>query len=273
MSRPRGGPDRGDARGLSRVAARLSRRREGKLRIHHGPTPGPDDRSLGSGGKSGALRAGIFGVNDGLVSNLSLIMGVTGASVSNHIILLAGVAGLLAGAFSMGAGEYVSMRVQRELFERLLHLEAHELATEPDEEHQELKAIYEQKGFPSHLAEQVTQVIMRDPEIALETHAREELGLDPAELGSPWAAAVSSFLTFTAGAAVPLLPFAFGSGTAAVGAAIAASGVALFTVGASMSLITGRHFVWSGVRMLLIGGVAAAITYGVGRALPVGANL
>src|SRR5207253_5274241 len=127
-------------------------------------------------GKSGALRAGIFGVNDGLLSNLSLIMGVTGAVNSNKIILLAGVAGLLAGAFSMGAGEYVSMRVQRELFERLLHIEAHELATEPQEEHEELAKIYEAKGLPPDLAQEVTAAIHRDPELALKTHAREELG-------------------------------------------------------------------------------------------------
>jgi VIT1/CCC1 family predicted Fe2+/Mn2+ transporter len=259
----------GDPRALSRVAARLANRREGKLRVHPGPTPDADSMTVGARGKSGALRAAIFGVNDGLVSNLSLIMGFAGAAVQNSVILLAGVAGLLAGAFSMGAGEYVSMRVQRELFERLLHLEAHELATEPEEEHRELKAIYETKGFPSHLAEQVATVIMQDPDVALQTHAREELGLDPDELGSPWGAAVSSFLTFTLGASVPLFSFIFASGTAAVAAAIAASGVALFAVGATMSLITGRHALWSGLRMLLIGSAAAAITYGVGHLLNV----
>jgi VIT1/CCC1 family predicted Fe2+/Mn2+ transporter len=208
-------------------------------------------------------------VNDGLVSNLSLIMGVTGASASNRFILLAGVAGLLAGAFSMGAGEYISMRVQRELFERLLQLEAHELATEPDEEHRELRQIYEAKGFPPDLAEQVAAVIMRDPKVALETHAREELGLDPNELGSPWAAATSSFVTFSFGAAIPLLPFVFGSGAAATLAAIVASGVALFAVGAAMSLLTGRAWLISGGRMLLIGASAAAITYGVGSLIGV----
>ena len=236
------------------------------------PHPGPvqdADRTRGAGGKSGALRAAIFGVNDGLVSNLSLIMGVTGANVSNHVILLAGVAGLLAGAFSMGAGEYISMRVQRELFERLLHIEAHELATEPDEEHQELRKIYEEKGFPPHLAQQVTDVIMGNPKVALETHAREELGLDPGELGSPWGAAISSFVTFSLGATVPLLPFVFGSGTAAVLTAVAVSGVALFVVGASMSLITGRKAWASGGRMLFVGGLAAGITFGVGSLLHV----
>lgn len=238
------------------------------MRPHDGPV-GDADRRMGTGGRSGTLRAGIFGVNDGLVSNLSLIMGVTGANASNHVILLAGVAGLLAGAFSMGAGEYVSMRVQRELFERLLHIEAHELATEPDEEHQELRKIYEGKGFPPHLAKQVTDVIMRNPEVALETHAREELGLDPGELGSPWGAATSSFITFSLGATVPLLPFVFGSGTAAALVAIGVSALALFSVGAAMSLITGRRTVLSGCRMLLVGSLAAAITYGVGTLLHV----
>jgi VIT1/CCC1 family predicted Fe2+/Mn2+ transporter len=254
---------------LARIARRLKTRHQPpRIKPHTGPT-GDADRHITMGGRSGALRAAIFGVNDGLVSNLSLIMGFTGANVSNHVILLAGVAGLLAGAFSMGGGEYVSMRVQRELFERLLHIEAHELATEPDEEHEELRKIYEEKGFPPHLAKQVTDVVMKDPKVALETHAKEELGLDPEELGSPWAAAVSSFLTFSVGAAVPLLPFVFGSGTAAVLVAIAASGVALFSVGSSMSLLTGRPMWISGGRMLLIGGTLAAVTYGVGSLLHV----
>ena len=241
------------------------------LRFH--PHPGPTakaDPAFAPGGKSGALRAAIFGVNDGLVSNLSLIMGVAGAAVSNRFILLAGVAGLLAGACSMGAGEYVSMRVQRELFERLLHIEAHELATEPEEEHRELAQIYESKGFPPELAWQAAEVVMRDPQVALETHAREELGLDPQELGSPWAAAVSSFITFALGAAVPLLPFVFASGMPAVIVSIAASLTSLFFVGASISMFTGRSRWRSGGRMLLVGTGAAAVTFGAGRLLHVG---
>ncbi len=205
-----------------------------------------------------------------MVSNLSLIMGVTGANVSNKFILVAGVAGLLAGAFSMGGGEYVSMRVQRELFERLLHIEAHELATEPEEEHEELREIYEQRGFPRDLAQRVTEVVMADPKVALDTHAREELGLDPEELGSPWGASISSFVMFSLGAAVPLIPFIVGSGTAAVLASVAASGTVLFAVGASMSLLTGRSAWLSGGRMLVIGGSLATVTYGVGTLLHVG---
>jgi VIT1/CCC1 family predicted Fe2+/Mn2+ transporter len=254
---------------LARIAGRLRERRGTamSLRPHPGAVGDPDHPV--ARGKSGALRAGIFGVNDGLVSNLSLIMGFTGANVSNKVILLAGVAGLMAGAFSMGAGEYISMRVQRELFERLLHIEAHELASEPDEEHLELRKIYEQKGFPPHLAQQVTEVIMKDPDVALETHAREELGLDPEQLGAPWGAAASSFVTFSLGATVPILPFVFGSGTAAALVAVGVSALALFTVGAAMSLITARPAWLSGARMLMVGALASAITYGVGSLLHV----
>jgi VIT1/CCC1 family predicted Fe2+/Mn2+ transporter len=253
---------------IERLAGRFATRHEQRVRPHAGPTPGRE-MPFGVGGKSGAFRAAIFGVNDGLVSNLSLLMGVAGANADRHFVILAGVAGLLAGAFSMGAGEYVSMRVQRELFERLLHLEAHELATEPEEEHEELREIYERRGFPPELAHRVAEVVMKDPEVALETHAREELGLDPDQLGSPWGAAVSSFFTFSVGAGVPLLPFVIGSGVAATLAAIIASGVALFAVGAFLSVLTGRAWPWSGARMLVIGAAAASITYGVGRLIGV----
>jgi VIT1/CCC1 family predicted Fe2+/Mn2+ transporter len=247
----------------------LSRKRTPSIRPHAGPVP--EDRPVPAGGKSGALRAAIFGVNDGLVSNLSLIMGVTGANVNNTFIVIAGVAGLLAGAFSMGAGEYISMRTQREVFERLIHLEAHELATEPEEEREELIEIYKNKGVPDDVAEQLVDVLHRDPDLALETHAREELGLDPEEgLGSPWGAAASSFVTFAFGAFVPLLPFIIGSGTAAALVSIAASGVTLFTVGALISILTGKRFYVSGGRMLFVGAIAAAVTYGAGRLFHVG---
>ncbi|HEX2068695.1 MAG TPA: VIT1/CCC1 transporter family protein [Actinomycetota bacterium] len=249
-------------------AARFRNRHIDTLRPHPGPVP-PQELPFGIKGKSGALRAAIFGVNDGLVSNLSLIMGFAGAAVSNRVILLAGVAGLLAGAFSMAAGEYISMQNQRELFERLLHLEAHELATEPEEERRELEEIYERKGFPPHLAREVTNVVMKDPEMALETHAREELGLDPEELGSPIGAASSSFITFAAGAGVPLLPFVFGSGAGAALVAVSASGLALIAVGAGLSFLTGRGPWLSALRQLLVGAVAAGVTFAVGRALHV----
>ncbi len=249
-------------------ALRFRNRHVDTLRPHPGPVP-PQELPFGVKGKSGALRAAIFGVNDGLVSNLSLIMGFTGAAASNRVILLAGVAGLLAGAFSMAAGEYISMQNQRELFERLLHLEAHELATEPEEEHRELQEIYERKGFPPQLAREVTDVVMKDPDMALETHAREELGLDPDELGSPVGAAASSFVTFAVGAGVPLLPFVLASGPTAAVVAIAASGVSLVGVGAGLSLLTGRQLLLSALRQLLVGAVAAGVTFAVGRALHV----
>src|SRR6266498_3348894 len=248
----------------------LLKSREEVIRPHRGPVAKQGDSTV-AGGRSGALRAAIFGINDGLVSNLSLIMGVTGAGVSNRVILLAGVAGLLAGAFSMAGGEYISMRTQREVFERLIHLEAHELATEPEEERDELIEIYRNKGVPADIAEQLVDVLHRDPDLALETHAREELGLDPGQgLGSPWAAAVSSMFTFMFGAFVPLVPFLFSSGLGASLWAIGLSAVTLFAVGAGISKLTGRPLWWSGARMLLVGGIAASITYGVGKALHVG---
>jgi len=212
-------------------------------------------------------------VNDGLLSNLSLIMGVTGAGVSNHVILLAGVAGLLAGAFSMAAGEYVSMRSQRDVFEHLIHLEAHELATDPAAEHEELAKIYVTRGIPADLASELATAIMRDPKLALETHAREELGLDPQELGSPWAAAASSFVTFAFGALVPLVPYVIGSGAAAATASAVASGLTLFAVGALLSRITGRRVLFSGGRMLLVGVAASTVTFAIGRLLHVTAGL
>lgn len=236
---------------------------------HEGPLPEGDEVAAIVGGKSGALRAAIFGVNDGLVSNLALIMGVAGAGVEPHVVVLAGIAGLLAGAFSMGAGEYISMRVQRELFERLLHIEAHELGSDPDGETRELAELFRKRGIPADLAGRVAEKLMEDPETALEIHAKEELGLDPDELGSPWGAAVSSFSTFSLGAVVPLAPFFFARGTPAALIAVTLALAALFAVGAAMTFFTGRRLAYSGVRMMLIGGGAALITFGIGRLLGV----
>ena len=185
---------------LSFVVRRLRTRRAPLL-----PHEGPIDGEQRTGGKSGALRAAIFGANDGLVSNLSLIMGVAGAGVDHSVVILAGVAGLLAGAFSMAAGEYISMRVQREVFERLIHLEAHEIGSDHAAERKELAELYERKGISPELADRLAEELMRDPKVALETHAREELGLDEQGLGSPWAAAGSSFATFAVGAILPLV--------------------------------------------------------------------
>jgi VIT1/CCC1 family predicted Fe2+/Mn2+ transporter len=251
------------------LAAALGRMRRPTRRIlPHAGEVGGEQRQ--AGGRSGALRAAIFGANDGLVSNVSLIFGVAGAGVSNRVILLAGFAGLLAGAFSMAGGEYISMRVQREVFERLIHLEAHEIGSMPDEERRELEELYERKGIPPALARQVAEAVMADPKTALATHAREELGLDPeGGLGSPWAAAGSSFVMFACGAIVPLVPFLVWNGSAAAVASAVLSGLTLFGVGAAMSYFTGKGPLLSGARMLLVGAAAAAVTFGVGKLLGV----
>lgn len=230
------------------------------------PHPGQvTEARAAAGGRSGALRAAIFGANDGLVSNASLIFGVAGAGAESSFVLLAGVAGLLAGAFSMAAGEYISMRVQRESFERLIHLEAHELEADPDAEREELAALYRARGISEGLAGSLADEVMRDPDRALQVHARDELGLDPeGGLGSPVAAAGSSFLTFAIGALVPLAPFVVSGGTAAVLASAVVSGATLFGVGAAMAVITGKPWWRSGLRMLAVGGAAAAVTYAVG---------
>ena len=221
-------------------------------------------------GQSGTLRAVIFGVSDGLVSNTSLVMGVAGAaSGDGKFILLAGVSGLLAGSFSMAVGEYISMTSQRELFERQITLEREELKAVPEEEEAELARIYRRKGFTPDEAKQVAHRLFQDPEHALDTLVREELGLDPDELGSPWSAAFGSFLAFAAGAVVPVIPFVFGSGTAIVVASIALALLAMFGVGGAVSLLTGKSFLRAGLRQVVVGLAAAAVTYGVGRLIGV----
>lgn len=220
-----------------------------------------------SGGNN--LRAAVFGVSDGLVSNASLILGVAGASSDPKVVLLSGVAGMAAGAFAMAVGEYVSVRSQRELYEHQIGLERDELKQYPEAEAQELALIYAAKGLPQQEANRLAHRMIADPEHALDTLAREELGLNPADLGSPFGAAVSSFLAFAAGAAVPLAPFLFGPGTKALVLAIGVTGVALFAIGALLSLFTGRSALLSGLRMLALGSAAGAITYAVGLVLGV----
>lgn len=212
-----------------------------------------------------ALRAAVLGANDGLCSNLALVMGVAGASSSSYAILIAGLAGLLAGAFSMALGEWISMTSARELAERELRIEREELEANPEDERVELQLIYEAKGVPPDEARQLSHSLLADSSTALDVLAREELGLDPAELGgSPWTAAFTSFALFTLGAIIPVLPFAITSGTAAFVASIAASGLALFGIGAAITLFTGRSVIRSGGRQLVLGLAAAAVTYGVG---------
>jgi len=224
-------------------------------------------------GQSGTFRAAVFGVNDGLVSNLSLVMGVAGASPDPRVVLLAGVAGLLAGAFSMAAGEFVSMKAQRELFENQIEIERQELADDPRGEQKELELIYRSKGLPNAAAADLASRMMRDPDVALDTHAREELGLNMKELGSPWGAAASSFVAFVIGASVPVLPYVlFASGTAFMTSLIF-SAFALLGAGAMIASYTGRSALVSALRMLLIGFGAAAVTYLVGSAIGVSTGL
>ena len=220
--------------------------------------------------KGGGARAAVFGVSDGLVSNLSLILGVAGAHPSAGVVRVAGVAGLLGGAFSMAAGEYVSMRAQRELFERELEIERRELARRPENERRELVHIYQQRGLDPRLAKELAEKMMATPEMALETHAREELGIDPSSLGSPVQAAVSSFIAFAVGAVLPLLSFVFATRNTAIYAAIAVAGVASIAVGSALSLFTGRSWAWSATRQLLVCATAGAVTFGVGSALGTG---
>ena len=221
-----------------------------------------------NGAAGNALRAGVFGINDGLVSNAALIYGVAGAAPEPSIIVLTGVAGLLAGAFSMASGEYVSVRSQREMFEYQIGLERDELEQYPQEEAAELALIYTAKGMDAAEARRLADTLMQDPARALDTLAREELGLNPDDLGSPWVAAISSFSAFTAGAALPLVPFLFGHSNALT-VSIALTALGLFAVGASMSLFTGRHAILSGLRMLGIGGAAGLATYFIGAWLGV----
>jgi len=226
-----------------------------------------DQASAASSG--GSLRAAVFGVNDGLVSNLSLILGVAGAGTDLSIVILSGLAGSLAGAFSMAAGEYVSVRSQREMYEHQIALERAELAEYPEEEAEELALILAARGMDEDEARRYAGDLVKDPVRALETLAREELGLDPRDLGSPWSAAASSFFSFALGAAVPLVPFFVFSAAHALFGAIAFSSVALFAVGAAISLFTGRGAMASGARMLAIGACAGTLTWLLGRLLGV----
>jgi len=223
-------------------------------------------RHKGYGG--GNLRAAVFGVNDGLVSNTSLIMGVAGASAGAGAVVTAGVAGLLAGALSMAAGEYISMRSQREMFEYQIGLERDELGEYPEEEAEELALIYAARGMDLEEARRITRALVKNPEAALDALAREELGLNPDDLGSPWGAALFSFVAFAAGAVLPLVPFLLGLplSRAIVVAAIVA-GIALFGVGAALSLFTGRRAMAGGLRMVLIGGGAGLVTWLIGSLL------
>ncbi len=218
--------------------------------------------------KSGSIRAAVFGVSDGLVSNTALVMGFAGASlagaIDNSVVLFAGLAGLLAGAFSMAAGEYVSMASQRDLFKREIDLERQELIEKPEEERLELELIYRAKGLSKEQAKAISEQIMSNPETALDTLVREELGLDPDELGSAWKAAISSFIAFSIGASVVVIPYALFSGLTAFVLAIVMALIGMLVVGGTVGRISGRGIVFSAGRQVLWGVGAAAVTYLVG---------
>jgi VIT1/CCC1 family predicted Fe2+/Mn2+ transporter len=217
-----------------------------------------------------ALRASVLGANDGLVSNLSLVMGVAGAGLSDPAILITGLAGLLAGACSMAMGEWISVQSARELFARELAVERREIAEDPEGEHRELVELYTGRGLAPAAAHDLADVLMADPDRALEVMAREELGIDPNDLGgSAWIAAGSSLALFVLGAAVPIVPFALLDGDPAVAVSVTGSAAGLFAVGALITRVTGRSPWRSGVRQLLIGLGAAALTYAVGLGLGV----
>ena len=226
-------------------------------------------RGVASGGN---LRAAVFGVSDGLVSNCSLILGVAGAQPAPSMILLSGVAGLLAGAFSMAAGEFISVRSQREMFEYQIALEQAELDEYPEEEAQELALIYTARGLPAEDALRLARSAIADPARALDVLAREELGLNPDELGSPWGAAISSFLAFAGGALLPLLPWLFMTPAQALLGSMLLSALGLFGIGAIISLFTGRSAWRDGLRMLVIGAAAGALTWSIGKLLGVNLN-
>lgn len=212
-----------------------------------------------------ALRAAVLGANDGLVSNLSLVMGVAGASLGSDEILITGLAGLVAGAGSMAMGEWVSVTSARELYTRELAVERRELRDDPAGEVAELTAIYERRGLDPEIAAQVARTLSADPATALDTHAREELGIDPEGLGgSAWQAAGASFALFCVGALPPVVPFAFLDGDVAVAVSVVLSSVALFAIGAAITRLTDRSPWLSGLRQLAIGLAAAVVTYGVG---------
>lgn len=210
----------------------------------------------------GWLRPAVFGAMDGLVSNLALMTGVAGSSVSQQTIVLTGLAGLAAGAFSMAAGEYTSVASQRELVEAELEVERRELRRHPEDEEEELAALYVSRGVEPGLAREVARQLSKDPEQALGIHAREELGVDPEELPSPMVAALSSFGSFALGALLPVLPYLLGAG--ALWPAVLLALLGLFACGAVVAKVTARSWWFSGLRQLALGGAAAGVTYALG---------
>jgi VIT1/CCC1 family predicted Fe2+/Mn2+ transporter len=250
--------------GDERSHARLFRELAGGRGVEGGAIARIEGRHRGSGGNQ--LRAAVLGANDGLISNLSLSMGVAGASGGGHTVLVAGFAGLLAGALSMAIGEWLSVQSARELYAHQVKVEREELLNVPDEEEEELTLIYQAKGLTAEQARLMSQSIVGgELGHAVDTLAREELGIDPDELGgSAWVAAATSFFLFALGAIVPVSPFIFASGMPAVVASIVVSAAALMLVGAAITIVTGSSVLRTGGRQVLLGMVAAAVTFGLG---------
>lgn len=219
--------------------------------------------------QGGTTRAAVLGAGDGLLTNLSLVLGVAGASTNASAVRLAGVAGLLAGAFSMAAGELVSVRAQQEMVEREVQVEREELAEDPEGERRELAGMYRAQGLSAEDANTVARILSVNPDIALDTHARLELGVDPQAPGSAWRAAVTSFLSFSIGAILPLFPWFFAEGTGAVIASVIIGAIAAVALGAAIGAMSGRSVLGTALRQLAVAAVAAAVTYGVGSLLGV----
>ena len=217
--------------------------------------------------QGGGARAAVFGISDGLVSNVALLLGMAGATSGQTVVRLAGLAGLVGGAMSMAAGEYNSMRVQTELFERELEIERREIAHRPEAEQRELAAIYRERGLDADAADHLSREMMRDPEIALDVHAREELGIDPASLGSPAQAALASFVAFAVGALVPLLPWFFLGGSGAVVLSLVLALLAAVTVGATTAAFTRRPLTRTIVRQVVLTVAPAVVTFVIGNAV------
>lgn len=243
---------------LARTSGGMEGRAVAKLEGRHRSTGG------------NALRAGVLGANDGLVSCFSLVMGVAGAEMSSKSILVTGLAGLLAGAISMALGEWLSVQSSRELYGHQMDIEKAELESAPEEEAEELALIYQAKGIAPDEAKRLADRLISDPAHALDTLAREELGIDPDELGgSAWEAAFTSFLLFAAGAIIPVCPYFFTGGMKAVACSAVFSAVGLFGIGAAITLVTGKPVLWSGFRQVLFGIAAAAVTFGIGHLIGV----
>lgn len=256
--------------GEERSHARVLRTITGSLRggLEGGAVAQLEGRHRASSGN--ALRAAVLGANDGLVSNLSLVMGVAGAELAGTTILITGLAGLLAGATSMAMGEWLSVQSSRELYQRQIEIEAEEISAMPDEEEEELALIYQAKGLGEEQARELAARLMADEAMALDTLAREELGIDPEELGgSAWEAAATSFILFAVGAIIPVSPFIFLSGMTAVITSLVLSAIALFLIGGGITLLTGRSVLYTGMRQVLFGLAAAAVTFGLGRLIGV----